>query len=261
MQEREPVFRSANDLKGYSVIAKDGEIGSVDDIYFDDERWTARYLVINTGNWLSSRCVLISPIAFETADWDNKKIYLSLTKQQIEESPSIAKDEPVSRQFEMQYHTYYGWPAYWQGTGLWGYSYYPQPMAPAIYRPVAETGVKESPVSSEEKDRHLRSTNEVTGYTIMGVDDSIGNVDDFIINDLSWEIRWMVVDTTPWWFGGKVLLLPGSINRIEWANRTVYAGLTRNQIKNSPEWKTDKPIDMEYDKQLYEYYMGKSKAA
>lgn len=254
MQEQTPLLRSIDDLTGYGIVARDGEIGSAADYYFDDQSWTIRYLIADTGGWLFGRRVLISPMAFEKADWENKKLYLSLTKQQIEDSPGIDQDEPVSRQFEERYYRYYGWAPYWGGSGLWGAGYYPTAVPFGYYAPAVGKEEKDTPENKETGDPNLRSAKEVIGYTIMGTDDSIGNVRDFIVSDHSWEIQWIVVDTSPWWFGGNVLIHPGSIREVSWENKSVYVNLTRAQIKNSPEWNRNKPISQEYNARLLAYY-------
>ena len=111
---------STKDLKGNAIVATDGDIGKVDDFYFDDKSWTIRYLVADTGNWLLGRKVLLSPIAVGKADFSSGRINVKLTKKQVEESPSIDSDKPVSRQHEAYYHDYYGYPYYWSGPYLWG---------------------------------------------------------------------------------------------------------------------------------------------
>ena len=95
--------------------------GKVNDIYFDDRHWTVRYLVVNTGNWLTGRKVLLAPYALVAVNADEKNIVANLTKKQIEDSPSLDTDKPVSKQFESDYYGYYGWPTYWYGPYSWGY--------------------------------------------------------------------------------------------------------------------------------------------
>jgi len=99
--------KSTKELKGYAIDATDGDIGKVDDFYFDDKSWTIRYLVVDTGNWLLGRKVLLSPIAVGKADFSSGRFNVTLTKKQVEESPSIDTDKPVSRQHETSYHDYY----------------------------------------------------------------------------------------------------------------------------------------------------------
>jgi len=105
--------------------ASDGEIGHVNDFYFDDQNWAVRYLVADTGSWMPGRLVLISPHAFGNLYQGGKVLLFNLTRQQIENSPSIELHKPVSRQYEEEYHRYYGWPFYWQGDQLWGMSAFP----------------------------------------------------------------------------------------------------------------------------------------
>ena len=110
----------AKALKGYRLHSLDGEIGKVEELYFDDRHWTIRYLVADTGNWLTGREVLVSPYALGDINTGKKDIAINLTKKQIEGSPSLETDKPVSRQFEEDYYSYYGWPLYWDGPYLWG---------------------------------------------------------------------------------------------------------------------------------------------
>ena len=124
-RRREMHYRVKN-LKGYAIGATDGDIGKLADFYFDDEFWTIRYLVAETGNWLLNRKVLISPFALGKADLSKERVNVALTKKQVEESPSMDTDMPVSGQHEALYLDYYGYPYYWEGPLLWGPTAYPQ---------------------------------------------------------------------------------------------------------------------------------------
>ena len=113
------MLNKAKTLKGYKLHSRDGEIGKVKEFYFDDQHWTIRYLVADTGNWLTGRQVLISPYALVTVNKEEKYIAIDLTKKQIEDSPSLDSDKPVSRQFEEAYYGYYRWPMYWDSPHMW----------------------------------------------------------------------------------------------------------------------------------------------
>ena len=236
------------DLKGYAIVATDGEIGKVDDFYFDDKSWTIRYLVADTGNWLFGRKVLISPIALGKGDFSSGRFNVALTKKQVEDSPSIDTDKPVSRQHEAYYHDYYSYPYYWTGPYLWGPAYYPEhPVA-------ARERIEERRAEREEAgDLHLRSANAVTGYHIEATDGAIGHVEDFIIDNETWEIRYMVVDTRNWLPGKKVLIAPRWIDRVSWEDSKVYVGITRESIKKAPEFNPD-ALNREYEGKLYDHY-------
>ena len=165
-------------LKGYRLDSLDGEIGKVKEFYFDDTYWTIRYLVADTGNWLSDRLVLISPNALLAVNREAQNIAINLTKKQIEDSPPLESDKPVSRQYEKAYHIYYGWPMYWMGPYGWGPYPYIVHDRYAFSRDEAE---------KKEWDPHLRSTNAVSGYHIQASDGEIGNVEDFIVDDETWD--------------------------------------------------------------------------
>src|ERR1035438_2532796 len=116
-------------VRDFTIKAVDGELGTVADIYFDDETWAIRYLVVDTGGWLGGRQVLISPISVINTDWAAKQLDVSLTKRQVENSPKINTHQPVSRQHEAAYLGYYGYPNYWGGPYLWGPAFYPAGLA------------------------------------------------------------------------------------------------------------------------------------
>jgi hypothetical protein len=247
--ERLPMLRSLRDLEGYAVNATDGDIGSVSDFFLSDDRWVVRYLVAETGGFFSGRQVLISPIAFRQVDWSTRRFHLALTRDKVKNSPSVDLDKPVSRQHELALFGYYEYPYYWGYAGLWGKGAHPRFLADGTrnQRPAAaETG----PLG----DAQLRSSRKIRGYHIEGTDAAIGHVVDFIVEDETWEVRYMVVDTRNWWLDKKVLVDPHWTSHISWAEKKVFVDLTRQSIKDSPKWDAAAPIDREYEARLYDYY-------
>src|SRR5438093_9129794 len=121
------MLHNVKELSGFTVGARDGELGRVDDAYFDDQRWVIRYVVVDTGRWLGGRKVLISPRSVRGIDWSNEVLNVDLTQQQVRDAPSIDTQKPVSRQHEIDYYNYYGYPYYWEGSGLWGPTILPFP--------------------------------------------------------------------------------------------------------------------------------------
>ena len=238
-------------LKDFVIRATDGELGTVEQLYFDDETWAIRYLVVDTGGWLGGRRVLISPMSVTRIDWDNARLDVALTKAQVEHSPAIDTHKPVSRQHEAAYLGYYGYPYYWGGPYLWGPAAYPAGLATP---PAASTEAMAERIRRESKDSHLRSTEAVTGYNIEAADGEIGHVDGFVVDDEAWAIRYIEVATRNWWPGKKVLVSPPWIERVSWTDSKVYVGLSREAIKNAPEYVESTPITREYENRLYFHY-------
>jgi hypothetical protein len=235
----------AKSLAGYKLDALDGEIGGVEEFYFDDRHWTIRYLVANTGTWLTGRQVLISPYALVAVNRDKQQIAIDLTKKQIEDSPSLNSDKPVSRQFEESYYGYYGWPMYWDGPYMWG---------PYPYLVREREKWKTSTPGEKAWDPHLRSTQEVSGYNIQASDGEIGHVEDFVIDDETWAIRYLIVGTRNWWPGKRVLVSPQWIERVSWSESKVFVNLPRETIQQSPEYTYDNMITREYETGLHRHY-------
>jgi hypothetical protein len=238
-------------LKGVAIRATDGVLGSVDQLYFDDETWAIRYLTVETGGWLGGRRVLISPISVVHTDWQSRLLDVALTKKQVRDSPDIDTQKPVSRQHEAEYLGYYGYPFYWGGPYLWGPASYPAGLAIPT---TASTEAVADRVRRESADSHLRSTEAVTGYYIEAADGEIGHVDGFVVDYEAWAIRYIEAATQNWWPGKKVLVSPAWVERVSWADSKVYVGLSREAIKNGPEYVESMPITREYEDRLYSHY-------
>lgn len=243
------MLRSVKSLKGYTLAASDGEIGSSRDFLFDDRDWVVRYLVADTGGWLTGRKVLISPMALQEPDWQSQRFPVSMTRNEIRESPPLDAHAPVSRQYEIAYHQYYSLPFYWTGAELWGT--YANP-AGVVHPAPAEP---QEPVEDlEVKEGHLRSIMEVVSYEIHANDGDTESIKDFIIDDSNWAIRFVVVDTRRWLPGGEVLIPTHHIKSVNWTDRLVHANLDVEQIKNSPPYDPSDPVNVEYENRLYDYY-------
>jgi sporulation protein YlmC with PRC-barrel domain len=226
------MLRSIKQLYGDKLGASDGEIGHVKDFYFDDQSWTIRYLVADTGSWLSGRQVLLSPHALGRLDQAEKILRVSLTRKQIENSPPIALHKPVSRQYEEEYYRYYGWPCYWQGDGLWGMSGFP--IVPLPVKPLPNTPTIERGLPPKWADVHLRSAQAVNGYHIKANDGTVGHVCDFMMDAQSWEIAQLVIKTGHRLSGKEVLIPTKNVDRISYDESTVFVNLTGEAVEQSP---------------------------
>ncbi len=239
------MLSNAKTLRGYRLDSLDGEVGGVEEFYFDDRHWTIRYLVADTGPWLTGRQVLISPYALAAASKAEHHIAVDLTKRQIENSPSLNSDKPVSRQFEEAYYGYYGWPTYWGGPYMWG-------AFPHIVR--GQAGLGTATQGEKAWDPHLRSTQEVTGYHIQATDGEIGHVEDFIIDDETWAIRYLIVSTRNWWPGKRILVSPQWIERVSWSESKVFVNLRREAIQQGPEYDEAEGVTRDYETRLHHHY-------
>ncbi|WP_373184521.1 PRC-barrel domain-containing protein [Halopseudomonas sp.] len=251
------MLRSLNQLKGATIDATDGDVGKVSDFYFDDRQWVIRYLVVETGSWLFSRKVLITPMSVGTPQIESDVLQARLTRQQIEDSPDIDTERPVSRQHEQMLLAYYGYPNYWAGdiTGRLG-------MAPGrvdgYLSQVINSEVEER--QNRNDDEHLRSCHEVERYHIDAADGEIGHVEDLLVDE-NWAIRYLVINTRKWWFGHSVLIPPQWMDSIEWSSATVSVGLSRDAIREAPEYDTSRPPDAEFEQRLEQHYRQQSPGA
>lgn len=215
-------------LYGSKLGARDGEIGHVKDVYFDERRWVVRYVVADTGSWLPQRKVLLSPHVL--GQWDAQKnlLHVNLSRQRIEGSPPIDAHRPVSRQYEAEYYRYYGWPVYWVGDGFGGLGGFPGIL------PVPKT-TSDRNDNVPRKDVHLHSAKAVTGYLVQALDGSVGHVSDITIDGATWSIRELVVETGHWYATKRVRIASRDIERLSYELSTVFVALSRDDVQETDE--------------------------
>jgi uncharacterized protein YrrD len=227
------MIRSANQSYAGKLSAIDGKCGHVKDFYFDDLQWVVRYVVVDTGFWLSGHLVLLSPCAVENFFQDGDSIRVNLNRQKIEASPPIEAHQPVTRQFEEKYHDYYDWPSYWEAGGMWGAAGLDMPAPPRVHP--SHQQPRENPARHGD-DPHLRSTKALTGYQIHMDEEEIGHVSDFMIDDENWAICHLVVQTGHWFSRKEIVISPRNIARISDEDSAVYVNITKDAILNAREY-------------------------
>jgi uncharacterized protein YrrD len=249
------MLRKASVINGYAIAASDGRLGTVKDCLFDDASWLIRWLVVDTGHWLSGRKVLLPPSVVGHGKSKDVEFPVGLTMQQVKDSPDIDTDQPVSRQTETNIHDYYGWSPYW-GTGFFmgGQGYIPPVSVMLTSLESGQGSAAITDVQHHGDDPHLRSIKAVTGYHIHASDGEIGHVEDFLVDQADWSIRYLVVDTKNWWSGKKVLISPRSVKEINWTEELVNLNVNRQKVKDSPAYDASMTIDQAYEDTFLTYY-------
>ena len=252
------MLRLASAIDGYAIVASDGPLGTVSDFLFDDAGWLVRWLVVDTGKWLSGRKVLLPPLVLGHLDSNGREFSVRLTKQQVKDSPDIATDQPVSRQMETATYDYYGWSPYW-GAGLYPYwtAGYGDMGGAMVAAPGLGSMRREEQIARTQRndgDPHLRSIAAVTGYHIHASDGEIGHVEDFLVEDADWSIHYLVVDTKNWWPGKNVLISPRLARGIDWSDRLVNLNVDRQRVKDSPPYDASIAVDRAYERHFHDYY-------
>lgn len=243
---------NASALKGYKIVAADGRLGEVRDFLFKDTSWMVRWLVVETGDWLTDRQVLLPPLSLGRPDPALREFPVDLTVDRVKNSPAVGLDEPVSRQMEAEIATHFGWEPYWlAGTG--------EPMAPPFPAPLYVAGSRPpDSVAAEgtavKGDPHLRSAHELVGYRVHATDGEIGVVGDFLIDDADWGISYLKANTGSWWSPHEVLLTPRSVKSIDWDSQQMELGVTRRQVRESPLYNSATTVDRAYETALHAHY-------
>ncbi len=242
---------NAAKIRGYTIEATDGKIGTVSDLLFDDMSWSVRWLVVDTGHWLPGRKVLLPPLCLGEIDSDHAQLSVRLSMQQVKDSPDTNTDQPVSRQMETDIFEHYGWSPYW-GNGYYGGGYGPM-FGPPLNLIVVD-GSEPLDTVNRLGDPHLRSIRETSGYHIHASDGDIGHVSDFLVGDTDWSIHFLRVETSNWWAGKTVLISPRSVRRIDWIKAEIMLRVDRNAVKNSPDYSDEILIDPSYEQGFHRYY-------
>ena len=258
-------MRKLADLEGYAIGATDGVIGEVTDFLLDDEAWVVRYLVVYTGTWLSNRRVLISPIAIGEPAWGDRVLRVPMSREQVRNSPDVNTDKPVSRQYELGYFDYYGYyPYYWGFSGLWAAGDNPGALRSRFSE--GKTDVEPNTVAADRArivleadqhrndDPHLRSANTLKHYHVHASDGEIGHVQGMLLDETTWAIRYLIVNTSNWWLGHEVLIAPQWIKAVSWSERSVSINLTRDAIKASPPYDSTDTLHRDAESRLYNHY-------
>lgn len=247
------MMKSLKELSGFAIHATDGDIGSVEDFYFEDGSWKIRYVVVDTGHWLPGRQVLLSMVAVGQPEWDKRKLPVSLTRQKVKESPDVNSELPILRQEEIELHRHYLWEPYWM-PGFGGlFEGFPGPY-PFPVMPADEPAVEPPSADDQQKDPHLRSIDEMLGYDVESNDGAVGHVENFLFDEKDWTIHWLVIDTGTWFAGKRVLFPMSGIKQITLSDQTVYLDLVRDAILNSPAYDPDLPVDAQLEDKMNEHY-------
>ena len=223
------MLQNTKELTGCKLAASDGDIGHLKDFYFDDRSWAVRYVVADTGTWLTGRMVLLAPRAFGHLELTGRSLFVNLTRKQIEDSPAIETHKPVSRQYEEQYHGYYGWPVYWDAGGMLGVAGFDVVVPPAGAANRSHHG------HNQTNDPHLRSAQSVVGHHIEATDGAIGSVSGFMVDDKRWAIRALAVEAGHWYSGKEILIAPAKVERISDEDAKVFVNLTKAEIERTAE--------------------------
>ncbi len=231
------MLRSADHLREFHLHARDGNIGYIDDLLFHDDQWKVRYVVVDTSQWLPGRKVLLIPEVLGSPNDKDKLVSTEFTREQVGGSPDIDTDQPVSRQMEIDLFEYYGWSAYWGG----GHGGFTTPVMADV-----DPEKQELSGATPPGDPHLRSVRAVERYSIEAEDGPIGHVEDFVVDDVDWTVRYLVADTRKWLPGRHVIIAIESIERIHWKGRLVAVRLSKEQVKNSPAYHPGEPMDPQH---------------
>ncbi|MBD3422190.1 MAG: PRC-barrel domain containing protein [Chitinivibrionales bacterium] len=243
------MLRSSNSLTGLTVNARDGEIGSISDLYIDGLTWEVRYVIVESGPWLLQKHVLISPVSFREPG--ESEIAVELTKEQVKNSPSVDTKQPVSRQKERELHTHYGWPYYWESAPYLGTTSVPMesPVAQSLFEKTQED------LKHRRKDQNdLRSVEALEGYHLRACDEETGHVEDFIVDTQQWVMRYLIIDTRNWVAGKRVLISPAWISDISWNASQLHCVLSAEEIRKAPEYDPAQPVNRQYEELIYDYY-------
>lgn len=237
-------------IEGSKIEATDGRIGSVETFLFDEEQWVLRYIVAHHGFWIFGRTVLLSPVSVRGTLDDGTSIRVGLSKDQIRNAPAAELARPISRRKEEQFHRYYQIPVYWGGSGLWGSAMTPMEAGTVTYEP----DPNKEPLDAAEEEYHLRSTHELEEYRLDTADGKAGTVAGFIIEDTTWAVRYLRVETERSAGGGSLFISPHWVDSISWIERKITLDIARDRLTEAPTVGVEGEIDREDEERLHQFF-------
>ena len=246
------MLRPFASLRGCSLTASDGEIGTVYEFYFDDKRWTVRYLVVDIGSWLDAGLVLVSPEALAETDSDAGTIHVNLSKEEVRCAAAAESDSPVSLQEKetVQRREELALPTVTAARTQQG------AFAPAsrFTKDARDSAAHSSSRNLRCGDPHLRSSGALTKrYAIRSQNGIIGTVDDFIVDDREWRVNYFVIHVGGWLFGKRILLEPEWVKQISADEQEICVDLPRCAMKDAPRFNPFAPIT-QFDQQRLHYF-------
>jgi sporulation protein YlmC with PRC-barrel domain len=241
-------------LTDFAIHATDGNIGKVRRFLFEDEDWALRYLVVETGNWIKRKELLISPIFIDALSWQDREIHVNLAREQVRQSPQIETAKPISRRQEREFYSYYQTPAYWSGYGLWGTGMHPEDMLHVEAKPQHNWQDSEDVIADSERESKLRSSQDFMKHRVYAYRGEVGKINDLIFDDKSWAIRYLVIEPKRMLHGRQVLLSPWWIREISWRQRLVFVDIENATIEDAPTFDPNEPITPAYEERLIRHY-------
>lgn len=251
------MLRKLKDLKGFTVHAKDDDLGKAKDFYFDQQHFIIRYLVVDTGNWLQHQKTLISTDSFAKIDYENKEIIVDLNSDELEEAPGIDENKAISKVMEEKLVKYFDWPLYWRISSDNLQSAQAGNLIRNELLKLENSTDQRSKLKEEAVDSNLRSFNEIRGYHIQAQDKEFGHLEDLFVDEENWIVRYLLIDTRNILPGKNVLIAPEWLQNISWDQQKIFVNKTKKAIKEAPEYKeekTDYLVDRDYEKKLYDHY-------
>ena len=233
---------NASALNSYPVKATDGQLGTVSGLMYHESDWAIRWLVVETGDWLSGRRALLPVAALGQPDLESHHLPTRLTVRQVEECPDVGASEPLSQESEALLCEHYDLPNGRDHFRLGDHDGKPSEVI-VPDQPQGFTTAAPAERDGSRGDPHVRSISEITGDSIEATDGDIGHAEDFLIDTALWQVRYLIVHTSSWWPGEKLLVSPLSIDWIERARSIIHLDVTRQKVKDSPPYVVAETVD------------------
>lgn len=243
---------NASALKGYPIKATDGELGTVCDLMYEESNWAIRWVVVDTGDWLSGRLVVLPVAVVGQPDPEAHCVPARLTMKQVEQSvgvDSVRTGNSDSLDCEQE-NLPQGRDHY-----IWGHHDGNTPPAIALDPRVLSGATRATAdMAVARGDGHVSSISAITGYSIEATDGHIGHAEDFLIDTALWQVRYLIVHTSRWWPSEKLLVSPLSVERIDRHESTIHIAETRQRVKDSPPYIAADTVDGAFEELFHTYY-------
>jgi hypothetical protein len=217
-----------SDLNAYKLNARDGELGRLHDLSFDEVTWQVRHLVIE-GRSGQPGWILMHPLAVRRWDIQSRSIDLTVTRLQVERRPPVDVDQPLSQRQAERYYRHFGWPAYWPAHGR-GPAESQPPFRPAGSGS-SRTSTGDQPA---DHDPHLHGARRLLDFEVLARDGHAGRVDDILVDAATWMVRQLAIDARTRWLGKQALVSAEWITEIDWIQGRLQLDLDLDRLGRSP---------------------------
>jgi len=221
------MLRTIEQLVGLEIVGEDGSIGFLEDLFLEPGSWKVRHAVAFAGEWLSGRWILLPIPLLRSVDPARRVLRVAATRERVAAAPAPETDHAVSCLFEKSLYAHYG---------------------------CGPCGLPDEAVGVEAGRSRLLSAEELKGYRVEARDGDVGRLEDYLVAEEAWDIRYLCVATRRWLPGRKLAAPSAWIRLVNWRHRRIVLRRFRDELRQAPGFAGSGGLSAEYSESLEAYF-------